>query len=231
MPSWKIHSKIANDLHKQLKVNKKYFMIGNLLPDQDKYNIPNLDKKIDRKITHFMNKEFSIKKYLPDYNAMYQKYNTHFKNPILLGYLVHLLTDYYWNNYIYNKYFIRENNEYIGIKTNKNEIIYCDFSTANAMKHKDLDIYSNNLSVRKNYFRFCLNNNYFKEIDELKLSKKNIYEVGKYLNSSHSKIEDINKYQILNERELNKLLESSKIFILNYLKEKEIIKNNTKVRN
>ena len=43
MPSWKIHSYIGNQVNKTIKVNKKYFMIGNLLPDQDRYNIGNLN--------------------------------------------------------------------------------------------------------------------------------------------------------------------------------------------
>ena len=132
--------------------------------------------------------------------------------------------DYYWNNYIYKKHFIKTNDNQVKVKTNKGKLITCEFATANTMKQNDFKIYNNLLSVRKNHFRFCLNNNYFKEIDELKLSKKNIYTVGKYLNSSHLKTDDKNEYQILNELELNKLLEDSKKFILNYLKDKQIIK-------
>ena len=29
MPSWEIHSYIGNQVNKTIKVNKKYFMIGN----------------------------------------------------------------------------------------------------------------------------------------------------------------------------------------------------------
>ena len=128
MPSWKIHSKIANDLCKELKVNKNYFMIGNLLPDQDEYSIPNINNSVDRSITHFISKEDSmIGINLPDYDKMYKKYQNQFNNPVLLGYLVHLLTDFYWNNYIYNKYFIKEGNKYIGVKTIDGNIIKCNF--------------------------------------------------------------------------------------------------------
>lgn len=224
MPSWKIHSKIANDLYKQLKVNKKYFLIGNLLPDQDKYNIPSLDKNIKRTTTHFIsNEDFEKGINLPDYNRMYEKYKDKLKNPVLLGYLVHLLTDFYWNDYIYNKYFIKNNCEYIGVKTNDGNIVNCQFSTANAMKQSDFKKFNNMLSVRKNNFRFCLNNNFFREVQELKLTKKDIHNVGKYLNLSHLKTKDNIEYKILNEIELNKLLENSENFILKYLKDKEII--------
>lgn len=224
MPSWKIHSKIANDLNKQLRVNKKYFMIGNLLPDQDKYNIPNITRSISRKISHFISDEdFKLGINLPNYNDMFEKYKGHFDNPVLLGYLVHLLTDFYWNNQIYNKYFIKDNDEYIGIKTNNKNILNCDFPTANKMKQSDFRKFNNSLSVRKNNFRFCLNNNFFEEIEELKLSKKDIYVVGKYLDSTHSKTIDNSDYEILNERELNKLLNDSEKFIIQYLKDKKII--------
>lgn len=224
MPSWKIHSKIANDLNKQLKVNKKYFMIGNLLPDQDKYNIPNITRSISRKISHFISDEdFKIGINLPNYNDMFEKYKGNFENPVLLGYLVHLLTDFYWNNYIYNKYFIKNKNEYIGVKINNRKILDCDFSTANKMKQSDFRKFNNSLSVRKNNFRFCLNNNFFEEIEELKLSKKDIYMVGKYLNSTYSKTIDNSDYEILNEKELNKLLNDSEKFIIQYLKDKKII--------
>lgn len=224
MPSWKIHSKIASDLTKELKVNKKYFMIGNLLPDQDEYSIPNIDKSIDRSITHFISKEDSmIGINLPDYNKMYEKYQNQFNNPVLLGYLVHLLTDFYWNNYIYDKYFIKSNGKYEGIKTNDGNIIKCDFQEANTMKQSDFKKYSNHLIVTKNNFVFYLNNKYFKEIEELKISKKDIYTVGKYLRLFDSKIEDDIEYKVLNEKELDKILENSKDFILKYLKDKKII--------
>lgn len=225
MPSWKIHFKIANDLCKLLKINKKYFMIGNLLPDQDRYNIPNIDGGISRLITHFVSSEdFSLGINLPDYNKMYEKYKDKFNNPVLLGYLVHLLTDYYWNKYIYDKCFIKKEGNYIGVKVNDGRIIYCDFLTANKMKQSDFRKFNNSLSVRKNNFRFCLNNNFFEEIDELKIAKKDIYVVGKYLNMPHHRLVDNSDYFILTEKNLNKLLIESKIFILKFLKDKNLIK-------
>ena len=85
MPSWKIHVYIGNKIRKELKVNRKYFMIGNLLPDQDRYNIKNLKKNIPRYITHFINKdECKIGINLPNYEKMYSKYQYkrfYHKNP------------------------------------------------------------------------------------------------------------------------------------------------------
>ena len=117
MPSWKIHVKIGNEISKYLKVNKKNFMIGNLLPDQDKYNIPTISKNVPRNLTHFIFlKDYRIGINLPDYEKMYQKYKDDFK-----------------------------------------------------------------------------------PIDELRLNKKDIYTVRKYLDLPHCRIVDDSLYQILNE--------------------------------
>ncbi len=228
MPSWKIHSYIGNQVNKTIKVNKKYFMIGNLLPDQDRYNIGNLKRNIPRTTTHFIKREdYLIGINLPDYDKMYNKYKDKFKNPVLMGYLVHLLTDYYFNNYIYNNYFMKdENGIYIGVKKSDGTIFNCDFKKSNSMKQNDFRKFNNSISVRKNNFRFCLNSNYLKEIEELKLDKKQIYAVGKYLDTSHKKIKDNENYQILSENKMNKLVEGCIKFILKYLKEKKLLNLN-----
>lgn len=225
MPSWKIHVYIGNKIRKELKVNRKYFMIGNLLPDQDRYNIKNLKKNIPRYITHFINKdECKIGINLPNYEKMYSKYQNKFKNPVLLGYLVHLLTDYYFNNYIYENCFIKDDNgKYIGYKKIDGSILYCDFREANRAKQEDFKKFNDNIVVRKNNFRFCLNSKYFSEIDELKLDKKEIYAVGKYLDSSHSKMKNNTNYQILTKDEMDILVKNCIQFIFDYLEEKQVI--------
>ena len=49
-------------------------MIGNLLPDQDKYNIPTISKNVPRNLTHFISlKDYRIGINLLDYEKMYQK--------------------------------------------------------------------------------------------------------------------------------------------------------------
>ena len=64
------------------------------------------------------------------------------------------------------------------------------------------------------------------EIEELKLDKKQIYAVGKYLDTSHKKIKDNENYQILSENKMNKLVEGCIKFILKYLKEKKLLNLN-----
>ena len=119
-----------------------------------------------------------------------------------------------------------ENGIYIGVKKSDGTIFNCDFKKSNSMKQNDFRKFNNSISVRKNNFRFCLNSNYLKEIEELKLDKKQIYAVGKYLDTSHKKIKDNENYQILSENKMNKLVEGCIKFILKYLKEKKLLNLN-----
>jgi hypothetical protein len=224
MPSWKIHSKIGNDILKEININKKYFMIGNLTPDQDKYNISDLKSNVSRVITHYVSpNDFEIGINLPDYEKFYNKYKRKFHNPVIFGYLVHLLTDYYWNKYIYDKYFIKNNDDYTAVRLNTNEIYKCNFKEMNSMKQKDFEIFNQSLTVRKNNFRYCLNSKFFDELDEIKINKHNVYLIGKYLNSSHKKENSSNDYNILNEKECIKITYECEKFIISYLKSKHLM--------
>lgn len=224
MPSWKIHSKIASDISKIINTNKKYFMIGNLLPDQDKYNIEGLTKNISRTITHYVTVEdLKIGINLPDYERFYNKYKSKINNPVILGYLVHLLTDYYWNNYIYKKYFIKEKQKYVAVKLNTNKIYKCDFKEMNSIKQEDFEIFENLLTVRKNNFKYCLNSKYFDELEEIKINKHHIYLMGKYLNLTRKKENNNKEFKILTEDECYIIIDECEKFITNYLINKNLI--------
>ena len=132
MSSQKSHAKIGNEISKYLKVNKKYFMIGNLLPDQDKYKLTDYFKKCSQK-----------------FDTLY-------------------------------------------------------FS-------KRLPYRNKSSGLRKNV----------KPIDELRLNKKDIYTVRKYLDLPHCRIVDDSLYQILNENVLDEIFENSIAFIIQYLQAKK----------
>ena len=223
MPSWKIHSKIGYDILKKINVNEKYFMIGNLLPDQDSYNIKDLKVGISRKITHYISDEnYKVGINLPDYEKFFDKYKIKLNNPVILGYLVHLLTDFFWNNYIYEKYFIKENGIYVGVKLNSKKIYKCNFREMNTFKQEDFEVFNNSIDLKKKNYKFCLNSKYFKELDEIKISKHNLFLVGEYLNIDHNSDICDKKFKFLSENECNKILGECENFILNYLKSKKI---------
>lgn len=62
----------------------------------------------------------------------------------------------------------------------------------------------------------------FKPIDELRLNKKDIYTVRKYLDLPHCRIVDDSLYQILNENVLDEIFENSIAFIIQYLQAKKL---------
>lgn len=98
MPSWGIHLKLAKKLNNKLNIDKDLFTFGNLIPDVDN------DSIYTRKDAHYytgirFNKcpnelEIDLKKFLTDYKG---KLN----NPMILGYYCHILTDEFYNEYIY----------------------------------------------------------------------------------------------------------------------------------
>lgn len=124
MPSWGIHLKIANLLsEKFLNINKNQFMIANLLPDVNNgYVIKEISRKVNHDVTHY--EKF---KNLKNYEAFYNTHKKELKNPIVIGYLTHLMTDFYFNDLTYAKKGMHDNlGNFIGIKLNNGEIRICE---------------------------------------------------------------------------------------------------------
>ena len=101
MPSWSIHLSLANKLKKELKLNDE-FIFGNVMPDiLSGHLIENPSKIIIKNKSHFqdgkppiINIEKFIKKYKKDLN-----------NPLVKGYLAHLITDSFFNEYTYKNHY------------------------------------------------------------------------------------------------------------------------------
>lgn len=121
MASWNIHLSIAKKVNEQLKLNKDLFYFGNLIPDVDK------DSSIGRYNTHYYDdipfpscpkeKMINIEKFLNDYKE-------DLDNPLILGYYSHLLADNYYNNIVYSKcWILDEEKNIIGIRFKNNKIL------------------------------------------------------------------------------------------------------------
>lgn len=85
-----IHICVAKEINKILNVDKKQFFLGSIAPD--------ISKQIGqtKKISHFLNDEKSD---LPNLEKFLQKYQKNLNHPFILGYYVHLYTDYLWFKY------------------------------------------------------------------------------------------------------------------------------------
>lgn len=205
MPSWPIHIKIAQKLNKKLNLDNDNFIFGNILPDlYNGFIIDNLSQKISSKETHFReNKKINIEKFK-------EKYQNKLNNPIVLGYLTHLLADEYYNLYIIHKFHLENKNwDQEPENTKKNNILH--------KKHHDLNLYGNKLikSIHLN----IQSNNIKPEI--YNITKEDIIKTTDYLNNLTPQALDPN-YQLLTEKELDELLINSTNYIEKYLKTSRI---------
>ncbi|MBQ8299063.1 MAG: hypothetical protein IJX99_10430 [Clostridia bacterium] len=196
MPNWKTHLEISKRLNEKYKFNEKdyeLFLIGSILPDiNNSYVVTNISKKISHDITHFRNKE------IPSYILFYEKYKMEIDshNPLFVGYVTHLFTDYMWNN-----------NFYTSIKKRKLE--ETDKEKLRIMKQSDFKIYNNKfmddfIDIKYNSYESILEE--IKKISEVDIIKKDIETVCDALKK---KLIYEASYQFYTEKELDELLEKT----------------------
>ena len=140
MASAIIHIAVAKEINKDLHMNEKELFLGTIAPD--------ISKQIgESKVkSHFLHNKDTD---LPNLDAFLDKYKNNLNNPFIMGYYIHLFTDYLWF-----KYFIPEitnSSDYIKvlsgnkIKCTKEEIeklIYNDYTNLNIslIEEYDLDL-------------------------------------------------------------------------------------------
>lgn len=102
MASAMIHIAVANEINKVLKMDTRKLLIGSIAPD--------MGKLIGREklITHFLDP--NVADDIPQMEKFVEKYKEYLNDPFVLGYYIHLYTDFFWF-----KYFIPEvlENDYI----------------------------------------------------------------------------------------------------------------------
>lgn len=93
MASSLIHAAVCNELNKKLKRNPKQILVGTIAPD--------ISKLVGetKKYTHFLDDDGN----LPNLTRFLNKYISYLNDDFVLGYYIHLYTDYLWF-----KYFIPE---------------------------------------------------------------------------------------------------------------------------
>ncbi len=89
MASSVIHIAVANELNKVLKKDKKSILIGSIAPDISKLLGDNKVK------SHFQDSNNDI----PNLNKFIKKYGNRLDDDFVLGYYIHLYTDYLWFKY------------------------------------------------------------------------------------------------------------------------------------
>ena len=209
MPSHKIHIKIGEEINKRLNLNDDLFLIGCVLPD--------LSEKIKHYKSHFKtNKEehlfYNIVLFVKEYDM---------NNPVLKGYLVHLLTDYYYNTYMKNNYFIIDK-KLVGIKTKKGDY-YNIASVITKLKQKEFTMYDYYLLNHHKFKKLSYNEN-IPKIKECDYSLNYIKEyIDLYNDQISHKCDKKIDYKILTQKELDDLFDNCIKFIVNYLENFNLI--------
>lgn len=161
MPSHKIHLSIAQEVNKELKLNNDSIMLGSVLPD--------LTIEHDHGLSHFQFEDIDPKN-LANADEFIKKYPD-MKDDISIGYIIHLLTDKY-----YNDIYCHTNID--GIEHNKN------------FKHNLFDSYDMYLLKHKKVDKFEKIN----IVNEIPLYKNISFDteyLNAYINNTNNQIDNI----------------------------------------
>lgn len=214
MPAWGIHLAVAQKVNETLKLPVNDFFLGNVLPDvPNGYIVKNIIHLKSYDDTHYIpvdsDNYVNLPK-LPDYNLFINKYKDKLYKPMVLGYLAHLMTDYYFNKEIINKYIT------LGITVDFNKVKQIDFENFEVALiqkgNKNLIYYDQTLYEKCNEL-IKINNNEIKEIimvvhnkyvftknntvDDILIPKEELYQI--YVNCINFILEEFNKLEILNK--------------------------------
>lgn len=210
MPLLFIHISVAKEVLKEVNLNEKEFLFGNILPD---FSNISKDHDIRRKQTHFeKEKEINEMKFqTPNLEEVRKHLNLKNKDSIELGIYSHLYTDAIWIKDFVKKHKKKVNGKnYIktkdGLVEDNREIIYEDY---NVMTKKIVEKYK----IDINFIKQCKYTGNLKELynvesdkiyskmkkyitiesdDELKIFT--MEEIYQFINTAKNKIiEELNK--------------------------------------
>lgn len=212
MPNWKIHLEIGNRLRDTLGYNDhdfNIFMLGSILPDINSgFIVKDISQMLNSGSTHFVDKEKG-KMFLNFYN---QYKDTIATQPILVGYFLHLLVDYVWNQDFYKEY---EAQDDVGL-------LY--FKSLKDLKHNDFNKYNNkyisNTFIIEDYEEAV---ELTKLVDRVSITTDDIKHVIDYFDSGKKDKFDRRKYVLFNEEHFDKLLDKSVSICKRWLKKLNII--------
>ncbi len=203
MPTHKMHMAIANKVNEVFNLDNDMVMIGSVLPDLT------VDKR--HRSSHFRNGEEGVEGTANPYKFLL-KYKKSLYNPVMVGYLIHLLTDRYFNSYVFQNYYIYdENTHLIGIKF-KDEKVLLPIEKIRYEKHRDFYVYDKYLIEHNKVKKFksfdCINN--INDLEDAKFDKELI---KKYIENANLDIEKGkkgmyyeklgNEYKVMSLEDLN----------------------------
>ena len=210
MASTIIHMAVANELNKKLRRDNNLILLGGIAPDLGKIADGSKIK------AHFQDANDDI----PNIKRFLNKYSSKMNDDFVMGYFIHLYTDYLWFKYFIPELF-NSDKELItkldGTKVKCNEkiftlYVYNDYTNLNT---RVLDEYNMDLSIFYNELPE-LNN----IIEEIPMNKLNllINETSYIIENSKEK-----KEYLFDIEDIKTFISTSTDLIYAYLKEKELI--------
>jgi len=225
MPSWITHLATSYQLLKKLPVtDENSFVFGNIMPDiLNNYLVKETSTHKDYEITHFTDEIniHGIQYQFPNPQKFWKEYQSKKDNPVVLGFYIHLLTDYFWNHTTYTNHFKKVDDQMI--------VIWADGTTkpmeyqdAIHLKQTDFRIFTQLLKTEyplsqiKNMPELM---EYGKEIVENPLKKEDIEKTLQVLDKMLKPKEEKQKesYAIFTEEQLRQYFQDSISYILQEL--------------
>lgn len=205
MASAIIHMVVANEINKKINRDSDKLLIGSIAPDISKFLGQTKIK------SHFLSDENND---IPNIKAFLKKYINNLDDDFVLGYFIHLYTDYFWFKYfipeIYRKNFITKlDGTVVKCSGNMQEMyIYNDYTNLNT---KLLDSYNLKLDIFNNSTPVFAN-----IIDEIPMEKIDIIINQVLLIIENSKT---NKDLVFNFENIENFIKMTVELILSKLKE------------
>lgn len=207
MPCHKIHLAIAREVNRKLNLDIDLLMLGSVLPDL---------ALNDHAMSHYQ-VEGTYDSELANPDKFFNEYKDYMTNPIIIGYLIHLLTDRFYNDYYF-----------------KNHCIFNESGIPIAVKFKNGKVDKNIKTIKQSdffkYDKWLLRNNL---IEKFKSDKcvDNVFDLSvamfdkdklrKYiLNSNNDKPSSFKTrwfYKSISKEELDSVYNNCIEYITNYL--------------
>ena len=221
MPSWPIHLAMAKKLNQTLNLSND-FIIGNVLPDVlNGYEIENPSYIVHSDTTHYrLNKH--QQKYNIHTDYFINQYKENLNNDVILGYLVHLLTDSYFNMYTHQYHIIVKNDQRLTILKNGN-ILEDKNIIPWQLKQSDFKIFGQKL-INDNALgsKPKASNHLLQEIAQIKECPLTENDLNKTIIKINNLIDNKEKYdqksyQMFTEQELSDLFQACYFHIIKCL--------------
>ena len=197
MPNWKTHLEISNKINKSYDfegMDYKIFLFGSILPDiNNSHIVKDISTKLNHEITHCFDES------APSYLVFYKRYKKQIesKDPLFVGYVTHLYTDYTWNNNFYTE-------------VKKRNYPAEDRVALRIMKQSDFGIFNNKFESR--YIEISSDQeieilyNECNKISEVDVTKDDVKKVIEFLKKQNFHDATLQFYTI---EELDELLEKT----------------------